>query len=148
MSRDLAILQQRPWFLSSRYRQSQPEDTSGYPLSYRLVICRALAAYIERDSTRGDKGALLLGRAIDAITSAGTPFSEAGFMEIHHLHNGQGVVGIDQTNGCYPLILYSDQVPRSGYARITAFRDALQDVRGKWPEILPVLRRKRVAEWD
>ena len=113
---------------------------SGYPIFYRYVICYSIAQNILGNNQE---------RNYDWISQEMTKLIEAfhkkelyscpDFLELYPLAEETGFVLVDQTNSCYPLIIYDERFDKEDKKpRVYALGKSLEDVN----ENLEIIYRK------
>jgi hypothetical protein len=131
------------------------------PVCYHYVICHSLLNYLTENDYDFDKGKEVLERLLESAGngSEGQPshFREEGFMELLPLAENWGFVVVDQSDGMYPLVCYSDKrvkrikensdVEVDYRNRATAFREALKNVSDKYFEVHEHLKNKKPEDW-
>lgn len=145
MARDLKILNEGEWFLGK-------DDCEGYPISYRYVICHSLLSYLNSVQFDKVKGLEVLQKLKERIESK-RDFHEDDFIEMFPLSEDWGFVIVDQSDGIYPLVIYSQKretdlgvVKHS--ERVSAFDVSLYDVIEKYDAIYDALNQHGLIDWD
>jgi hypothetical protein len=121
----------------------------GYNPYYRFVICRALLIRLIYNSAMTKQDLVnLLNNAITAFAGAGIVDPE--FFEIFPInYNGRkGFVVVDQTKGCFPLVLYPDRPQEGKEDRKYAFSRSLIEVKNNISSVEAELRRKTFTDWN
>jgi len=119
--------------------------TGKYPICYRLVICHALYNLIKigqkSDNTELEE---LLKKMKHSLEST-QPFYEKSFLEMYPFEmedpiKDKGVIIIDRSGGCFPLVLYpNDDNPEHG-DRINGFINALVNVLEKADVMIKIIK--------
>lgn len=126
MPRDLRILNEDPWFLS---------EEQGYPIFYRYVICYSLLYYLNEKKHTREEGLTILKKLSVAIDNK-RMLREVDFLELFPFKDDEGFVVIDQSNGIYPLTIYSEEIAREGRKeRVYAFQKSVEDVINNYDKI-------------
>ena len=104
MPRDLEILkpENESWFLGIDGEQR-------YPICYKYVICYSLREYLKRHDYDRTEGKRILNELREAFRHPNEVFEVADFIDLYPFVDSQGFVVVDQTNGIYPLMLYSGE---------------------------------------
>ena len=98
-----------------------------YSLSYRLVLLHALQNYF-RSGGRVPLTSLL--ETLLEVSRDSKGFYQSKFVEIYPFQKAdkKGILLIDKSKGCYPLVLYpEDKNPAHGN-RVSTFIQALEDL--------------------
>ncbi len=126
MPRDLRILNENSWFLS---------EEQEYPIFYRYVICYSLLFYFNANNSR-EKGKKALEFLHDALIDGMMTIRNSDFLDLYPIEDGKIFLIIDQSNGIYPLVLYSDEVIREGHkGRVYAFQKSVEDILSNYDDI-------------
>lgn len=119
-------------FIDARCK-GDSKQIEGY-ISYRMVICNAIKYSIDQKSSKEDIKTFL--KELDYIEN--TTLNQNNFFEIHPLIDEAGVVIIDKSKGCYPLVLYGDKADNKFFdetLRISAFKVAKDDILKNYEKI-------------
>lgn len=105
--------------LPELYRDNQ------YKVSYKLVLLRAIKHYFENNG-----GKLVEELLTDLQTSIRTKegYYEPHFVELYHFHNERNQAGlllVDRSKGCFPLVFYPQDENPEHKNRIKAFQTIL-----------------------
>ena len=122
MPRDLRILNVGEFFLYEGDR----ETGMGYQLCYPYVITFSLFNFWSKGGTTEESEEAL--NELKSAVENRRIFRRDEFMEAFPLIRNNGFVVTDQGNGCYPMLIYSENVPRDGKERETAFKLSIEDV--------------------
>jgi len=140
------------WFLGG--------GEGGYPISYVYFICYALHSYLHSEYPFTDesnqkeskivqqKVKSLLEEAIMHLKQQQS-FYKPAFLEIYYFeafNNKHGVLIIDRSNGCYPLVFYPKDDSHNHKARIPACVKSFETVCDNFSEIWDVIILNSV--WD
>jgi len=111
-----------PWFAQ------RTGKTNGYPVAYRMVFCKIIFEAIKRKNNSEEiesKFQELL-NAINGLEN----LQEDGFFDFFTIKDGLAFVFIDQTDGIYPLTIYTKKAKRSPYrrSRSYAFEKKVEEV--------------------
>ena len=145
MSRDLEILRKDEWFLGA-------DNCQKYPIYYRYVICYSLLSYLNNVLFDKNEGLKVLQELQKAINDE-SYFKKKKFIELFPLKENWGFVVVDQADGIYPLIIYSEKretelgaVTRS--QRVAAFQLSLNKVIEKYDEIYDTIKQHDLSDWS
>lgn len=149
------------WFLGTDNEQQQYK-----PVCYHYVICHSLLNYLVGQDYDYDKGKEALGTLLEKLGSqkTGQPPEHLRleeFMELLPLTINKkdwGYVIVDQADGMYPLVCYSDERAKEieqdtetkvNYKnRASAFKAALRNVLDKYDEVYKCLKGRTPNEWN
>jgi len=147
MPRELRILKGEKWFL---YEGDRPSGKFGYPIYYPFVICHALFRYTWTFGKNWSKCNDVLREIIDAMDE-NKMFSRSYFLELlpFTLEEERGFVVVDQSDGCYPLVLYPPSFKRQERRdRVEPFRLSLGEVKDNLEKIKQILGSLEVpSDW-
>jgi hypothetical protein len=138
-SLDFTIIKAPQLFKDKYYKQ----------ISYRLVLLHALQYYlVSGEGTQSFESLLKALREVDKSVTA--EFYEPKFVELYPFQKEgeRGLLLIDRSKGCYPLVLYpKDKDPDSEHGnRIFSFVGALVDLLNNHQFFEDYLRRN--TDWD
>lgn len=113
----------------------------GY-ISYRNVICRALHFNLHEN-------AQVKQNCFDVLKSnfeKNQNIEIDGFVNIYFVKNQEGtsvdkVFLVDKTGGCFPLVFGNSDV------RISALKEALDDIEQNWASVLAILEKHQDQAW-
>lgn len=145
MPRNLRILQEEDWFLWKDSCQRK------YPINYRYVICYSLLCYLNSNSWNEELGIISLRELQDSVQNK-TYFLRENFLELFPLQDGQGFVVVDQSDGIYPLLIYSENSERRNQEnineRVSAFEESLKIIIGNYCNIFDIIKHKSPESWN
>lgn len=116
-------------------------EGGGY-ISYRNVICRALHSNLQ-DNVEIKKDFFdVLKSSFDGEQK----YETDDFLSLYFLKNeGETSIDkifmVDKTKGCFPLVFGKDNV------RISALKEALDDIESNWISILSILKKYQEKKW-
>lgn len=144
MPRNIRILKEDAWFLGVDGYQK-------YPICYRYVICYSLLCYLNSNGCNKELGIEAL-RELQNNIQNGEYFLRENFLEVFPLQDGQGFVVVDQADGIYPLVIYSENSERRNEVnvneRVSAFQASLNDIIEKYGNIFIILKDKTPDDWS
>lgn len=133
MPRKLEICTQPEWFLA---QEKNINGQLGYPIYYRYVICYSIAQNINKISGR-DYAWISeeMNKLIEAFQEKKL-YICPDFLELYPLAENTGFALVDQTNSCYPLIIYAERTEKEDKkSRVYAFGKSLEDINNNLEQI-------------
>jgi hypothetical protein len=141
MGRNLRILREEDWFLGK-------DDHQNYSINYRYVICYALLSFLSKNDYGKGAGRRKLEKLQEKIL-AGDHFMERDFLEVFFLEGDGGLVVVDQSEGIFPLILYSNiRTDVDKRERVFAFEKSLEDVIKNYDAVFEYFEGETVDSWN
>jgi len=129
-----------------------------YPINYRLVIIRAIYSCKKvGDTNEAIKDNIQ--KAKQFVSNLSNPANHPvrdclhipGFIElcVFYKHNNPGLVMIDRSKGCFPLVAYPDNdTDEQKGDRVLALKYAFDDIYNQFPKIIEFYNNDFENSWE